>query len=172
MPAEAVLKEKQAQVAQLADRIQRAKSVVLADYRGLSVAEITQLRKALREVGAEFHVVKNGIISRAFDTLQITSFTDALTGPTALAFAEDETSAARVLMEQAEQGKSIVLKGGWVDGQAYDRAQMEQIAKIPPREQLLAMLVTLLQAPIRNFAYLLSQIAEKGTAQPPAEVSS
>nr|WP_083511608.1 50S ribosomal protein L10 [Alicyclobacillus acidiphilus] len=166
----AVRVEKEQLVKSIAERLERSKSVVLADYRGLNVAEDTELRSRLREAGVEYAVLKNTMTSRAAAQVNMSGLDEFLSGPTAVAFGyEDAVAAAKVLHDFAKEHKALELKGGIVEGRIVSAEELAEIAKLPSREGLLSMLLSVLQAPMRNFAYVVSQVAEQkgdGAAAP------
>ena len=146
---------KQPIVDKIAEEIKDAQSVVLVDYRGLTVAQDTELRKQLREAGTEF---------AALD--------DCLEGPSAIAISKDDATApARILYKFAQDAPALELKGGVVEGTAYDVAGISELAKIPSRDELLSKLLGSLQSPITNFARVIKQIAEQGGEAAPAEAA-
>ena len=156
---------KQPIVQEIADQIDGAQSVVVVDYRGLTVAEDTQLRKALREAGVTYKVYKNTMIRFAAKGTAFEALEPNLEGPTALAVSkEDATAPARILAEFAKKADKLEIKGGVVEGNAYDAAGIMEIAKIPGREALISRLLGSMQSPITNMARVLNQIAEKGGA--------
>lgn len=167
--------EKEQIVQNVSDRMRRSKSIVLADYRGLTVAEDTELRARLRQAGIEYSVVKNTLTTRAAKEAEIEGLDPFLAGPTAIAFSyEDPIAPAKILHEFSREHKALELKGGYVEGKVVGAQEIESIAKLPSREGLLSMLLSVLQAPMRNLAYVLSQVAEKqggeaGEAAPAAE---
>lgn len=164
--------EKEQIVQSVAERMRRSKSIVLADYRGLTVAEDTELRARLRQAGIDYSVVKNTLTTRAAEQAEIEGLEPFLTGPTAIAFSYDDPVApAKILHEFSREHKALELKGGYVEGKVVDAKEIEALAKLPSREGLLSMLLSVLQAPMRNLAYVLSQVAEKqgGEAAPAAE---
>ena len=156
---------KQPVVAEIAELFNGAKGAVVVDYRGLTVAEDTQLRKALREAGVTYKVYKNTLVSRAVEGTQFESLRDVLEGPNAFAIStEDATAPARILCKFAKNAKALELKAGVVEGTLYDVDALNELAKIPSREELLSKLLGSLQSPITNLARVLNQIAEKGGA--------
>ena len=156
---------KQPIVQEISENIKDAQSVVVVDYRGLTVAEDTQLRKALREAGVTYKVYKNTLVSRAVEGTQFESLRDVLEGPNAFAIStEDATAPARVLAEFAKKADKLELKGGVVEGTYYDAAGIGVIASIPSRDVLLGRLLGSMQSPITNFARVINQIAEQGGA--------
>ncbi|MCI8836226.1 MAG: 50S ribosomal protein L10 [Ruminococcus sp.] len=153
---------KQPIVAAIAEDIKDAQSVVLVDYRGLTVAQDTELRKQLREAGVVYKVCKNTMMKRAFEGTECESLSEYLEGPSALAISkEDATAPARILCNFAKTADKLELKGGVVEGAAYDAAGLTEISKIPSREVLLSRLLGSMQSPITNFARVIKQIAEK-----------
>ena len=156
---------KQPIVDEISAVIKDAQSVVVVDYRGLTVAEDTQLRKQLREAGVSYKVYKNTLVSRAVEGTEFESLKDSLEGPNAFAVStEDATAPARVLAEFAKKAPKLEIKAGVVEGAFYDAEGMKAIASVPSREVLLSKLLGSLQSPITNLARVLNQIAEKGGA--------
>ena len=156
---------KQPIVQEISENIKDAQSVVVVDYRGLTVAEDTQLRKALREAGVTYKVYKNTLVSRAVEGTQFESLRDVLEGPNAFAIStEDATAPARILCKFAKNAKALELKAGVVEGTLYDTDALNELAKIPSRDELISKLLGSLQSPITNLARVLNQIAEKGGA--------
>ena len=161
---------KQPIVQEISETIKDAQSLVVVDYRGLTVAEDTQLRKNLREAGVTYKVYKNTLVNRAIEGTEFESLKDVLEGPNAFAVStEDATAPARVLAEFAKKAPSLEIKAGVVEGTYYDAEGMKQIAsvprrEVPSREELLSKLLGSLQSPITNLARVLNQIAEKGGA--------
>ncbi len=156
---------KQPIVQEISETIKDAQSVVVVDYRGLTVAEDTQLRRQLREAGVSYKVYKNTLVSRAVEGTGFESLKDVLEGPSAFAVsAEDATAPARVLAEFAKKAPALEIKAGVVEGTFYDAEGMKAIAAIPGRDTLLSRLLGSLQSPVTNLARVLNQIAEKGGA--------
>lgn len=152
-------------VDEIAENIKDAQSVVLVDYRGLTVAQDTELRKNLREAGVIYKVYKNTYMTRAFKDTVCEGLTQYLEGPSAVAIAKDDATApARVLAEFAKKADKLEIKGGIVEGNVYDAKGMSAIASIPSRETLLSKLLGSLQSPVTNFARVMNQLAEKGGA--------
>jgi len=152
---------KQPIVNEISDRIKDAKSVVIVDHRGLTVAEDTQLRKSLREAGVTYKVYKNTMMNFAFKGTDCEGLSEYLEGPSAIAIStEDSTAPARVLVKFAKGAPALEIKGGVVDGTVYDSKGIAQIASVPSREELLGKLLGSIQSPIANFARVLNQIAE------------
>lgn len=152
-------------VEEIAASIKDAQSVVLVDYRGLTVEQDTELRKQLREAGITYKVYKNTMMNFAFKGTDFESLTPYLEGPSAVAIStEDATAPARVLCKFAKTANALEVKGGVVEGLVYDAQGIENISKIPSREELLSKLLGSIQSPITNFARVMNQLAEKGGA--------
>lgn len=163
MPSEKVLREKEAIVEALADRLKNSVTGVLVNYKGISVADDTALRKELREAGIKYTVVKNTLLSRACEKVELTGFDSVLEGTTALATSDDDyASAARILSNYAKKSKTFELKGGYLDGEVVDMATIDKLAKLPTREVLLANVLGAFQAPIASFARAIQAIVDKG----------
>ena len=164
MPNASVLAQKQQQVAELAEKISGAVTGVIVDYKGITVADDTALRKELRENGVEYFVVKNTILSRAIEGTSVEGMKSVLEGTTAIALSkEDYTAAARILCKFAEGHENFKVKSGFLDGE--DIASIESLAKLPTKEVLLATVCSAFQAPIAAFARALQAIVDKdGTA--------
>ena len=156
---------KQPIVQEISENIKDAQSVVVVDYRGLTVAEDTQLRRQLREAGVTYKVYKNTLVSRAVEGTEFESLKDVLEGPNAFAISTtDATAPARVLAKFAKTAPALEIKAGVVEGNFYDENGMKAIALVPSREELLSKLLGSLQSPITNLARVLNQIAEQGGA--------
>ena len=156
---------KQPIVEEISASIKDAASVVLVDYRGLTVEQDTQLRKSLREAGVTYKVYKNTMMNFAFKGTQFEGLSEYLNGPSAVAIStEDATAPARVLAEFAKKADKLEIKAGVVEGIVYDAKGMQTIAAIPSREVLISKLLGSLQSPITNFARVMNQLAEKGSA--------
>ena len=152
-------------VEEISASIKDAQSVVLVDYRGLTVEQDTELRKQLREAGISYKVYKNTMMNFAFKGTDFEGLTAYLEGPSAVAIStEDATAPARVLCKFAKTANALEVKGGVVEGVVYDAAGIENISKIPSREELLSKLLGSIQSPITNFARVMNQLAEKGGA--------
>src|SRR5690554_6301841 len=149
--------EKVAVVNEVYEKLTKAQSVVLVDFRGLTVQEATELRKKLREAGVELKVTKNTLTRLAAEKADLKDLHAYLEGPTALAFGyEDPVSPAKILSDFAKDHKKLELKGGVLEGRVIDQAMVTALAELPTREVRLGQLVGLMQAPIRNLAYVLS----------------
>ena len=169
----AMIEFKNPVVEEISANIKDAQSVVLVDYRGLTVEQDTQLRKNLREAGVGYKVYKNTMMNFAFKGTDFEGLAPYLEGPSAMAYSDtDATAPARVLAEFAKKADKLQIKAGVVEGTVYDAAGMAKIAEIPSREVLLGRLLGSMQSPIANLARVLNQIAEKDgapAAEAPAE---
>ena len=156
---------KQPIVEEISAKIKDAQSVVLVDYRGLTVEQDTNLRKQLREAGITYKVYKNTMMNFAFKGTACESLAPYLEGPSAIAISStDATAPARILCKFAKDANKLEIKAGIVEGMAYDAAGIAEIAKIPSREELLSRLFGSMQSPVANFARVMNQLAEKGGA--------
>ena len=169
---------KQPIVNEISEAINGAASVVVVDYRGLTVAQDTELRKQLRAAGITYKVYKNTLVSRAVEGTEFESLREVLEGPSAFAISTDDATApARVLAEFAKKAPKLEIKAGVVEGTYYDANGMKEISSIPSIDILLGRLFGSMQSPIANLARVLNQIAENGgeavakeeTAEAPAE---
>ena len=143
-----------------------AVAATVVDYRGLTVAEDTALRKALREAGVQYKVFKNTLIKRAAEGTDFAQLDPVLDGPTALAVSKDDaTAAARIFAKFAKTSPKLEFKGVVVEGKFYDAKAVQALAEIPSREELLGRLLGSIQSPVTNFARVLKQIAEKGDGE-------
>ncbi len=149
--------EKEAVVSEIQQKFAMSKSVILADYRGLNVAEVTELRKKLRDAGVEYKVVKNTLTSRAAKAANIDGLDQFLSGPTALAFGiNDVVMPAKILADFAKDHKNLELKGGILEGKVIGLKEVKELASLPTREVLLGQLVGMFQAPLRGLVTVLS----------------
>ena len=157
---QAVLSAKQAQVVEISDKIKNSDSTVVCEYRGLSVAEVTELRRNLRAEEVEFKVYKNTMVERACDDLGFGELKDCLTGPNAFAFSKDATAPARVLAKFAKKHKALVLKSGIVEGKVVDENTIKELSLLPNRDGMLSMLLSCLQSPVSSFARVVKAVAD------------
>ena len=156
---------KQPIVDEIKAQLDGAKSMVVVDYRGISVADVTELRKQCREAGVVYKVYKNTMIRFAAKGTAFEALEPHLEGPTALAVSKDDATApARILAEFAKKADKLEIKGGIVEDTYYDAKGMQVIATIPSREVLLGRLLGSMQSPITNFARVIKQIAESKEA--------
>ena len=166
---------KQPVVQAIAEDVKDAQSVVLVDYRGLTVAQDTAMRKELREVGVIYKVCKNTMMRRAFEGTEFAGLDEYLEGPSAIAISKDDATApARIICKFAKEAKALEVKAGVVEGTVYDANGIVELSKVPSREELLSKLLGSLQSPITNLARVLNQIAEQNgegaaTEEAPAE---
>ena len=157
--------QKEAVVEEIKSKIQAAKSVVLVDYKGLTVAQDTELRTNFRKAGVEYKVYKNRLAKIAFNELGYTCFDAALEGPTAIAFAMNDSVSAEIAAEGGKKFNKLETKCGLVDGEFNDADALKIIASLPSREVLIAKMLGSMLAPISKLAYVLNAIAEKQEAQ-------
>ncbi len=161
---------KQPIVQEISENVKDAQSVVVVDYRGLTVDQDTKLRKELREAGVTYKVYKNTMMNFAFKGTDFESLAPVLEGPSAIAISKDDATApARIVAKFAENAPALEIKAGVVEGTFYDAEGMKAIAKIPSRNELLSRLLGSLQSPMANFARVINQIAEKTPAAATAE---
>lgn len=150
-----------------------SQSAVVVEYRGLSVAEVTELRKALREEDVEFKVYKNKLVQRATESAGYAEINDKLVGPNAIAFGHsDAVAPARVLANFAKDHEALVIKAGIVEGKVLEVEEINEIAKLPGREGMYSMLLGMLQAPVSKFARVVKAVAdarEENGGEAPAE---
>lgn len=157
-----VIAKKQALVDELTKKFEDATAIVVVDYRGLTVEQATELRKQLRDAGIEMQVLKNTMLRRAADAAGIEGLEDVFKGPTAVAFSNEEVVApAKIIAEFADEVEALEIKGGLLEGKVASVEEINKIAKLPSREGLLSMLLSVLQAPVRNTALAVKAVAEK-----------
>lgn len=157
----AIREQKEAKVAEITQMLSEAKSFVLIDYKGLTVAQDTELRVDLRKAGVRYHVFKNRLAKIALNNMGYNQFDDALNGTTAFAMGiEDIAAPAKIPAEKAKDFKKITIKCGMVDGLFLDEAGCKQLATLPPKEVLIAQLLGMIQAPIASFARVIDAIAQ------------
>lgn len=155
------IETKQAAVAETASAIANAQTMVIAEYRGISVASMTELRANARKAGVYLHVLKNTLARRAVDGTSFAALADQMVGPLVYAVSEDPVAAAKVLHQFSKKDEKIVLKAGSYNGELLDVAQVAELASIPSRDELLAKLLGIMQAPVSGFARALAALAEK-----------
>lgn len=160
-------------VQEISEQVKDAQSVVLVDYRGLTVDEDTQLRKQLREAGVSYKVYKNTLMNFAFQGTDFESLAPLLKGPSAIAISKDDATApARILAKFAKTSPALEMKAGVVEGDFYDADGIKVIASIPSREELLSKFLGSIQSPITNLARVLNQIAEQGGGEAAAAAAA
>ncbi|WP_125570285.1 50S ribosomal protein L10 [Lacticaseibacillus songhuajiangensis] len=161
--SEAIIAEKAKIVAGITEQFNNAESAVVVNYRGLTVDEVTALRKELRESGVKMEVIKNTYLRRAADAAGYEGLDEVFSGPTAIAFgSEDVTAPARIMKKFAKQYDALEIKGGFIQGKLASLEQIDELAGLPDKEGMLSMLLSVLQAPVRNVAYAVKAVAEKG----------
>ena len=160
MASEAILKQKQAIIDEIKERTQNANSIVLFDYRGITDAEVKELRVKLREAGADYKVYKNTLMSRAFDDLGI-DLKEALTGPSAFAYSNDQIAPIKVLSDFAKKHPALILKVGIVDGEKADQAKLAEYATLPSRDGLLTMLAGGMIGLVRDLSICLDLYSQQ-----------
>ncbi|MDN4605535.1 50S ribosomal protein L10 [Paenibacillus sp. F6_3S_P_1C] len=157
-----VIQAKQESVDAVTAKLRESATTVVVDYRGLNVAQVTELRKQLREAGIEFQVLKNSLLRRAAAAAELSELNEVLTGPSAIAFSVDDVVApAKILNDFAKKNDALELKGAVVEGRVIGVEEVKALAELPSREGLLSMLLSVLQAPVRNFALAVKAVAEK-----------
>ncbi|MBP1949994.1 50S ribosomal protein L10 [Virgibacillus litoralis] len=157
-----IIEQKQQLVQEISAKFRDSQSTLLVDYRGLDVAEVTELRKQLREADVEFKVYKNSMARRAVDAVELGELSDTLVGPTAIAFSnEDVVAPAKILNNFAKDHNALEIKGGVIEGQVASLEQIKELADLPNYEGMVSMLLSVLQAPIRNLAYATQAIADQ-----------
>ena len=156
-----ILEAKQSVVKEIVEKAKAAKSITIAEYRGLSVAKLQELRRALRAEGAELCVYKNSLVTRAVDELGYEGGKEALEGPNAIIFSAEYSNGPKIVNKYSRRfGNVLVIKGGYVEGQFLDEAGIKGVAKMPGREGLISMFLSCLQAPIRQFACTIQAVAD------------
>ena len=150
-------------VSEIVEKLQKSSAAVVVDYKGLTVEEVTELRKQMREAGVDYKVYKNTLVRRAAKEVGIEQFNDELlVGTNAIAFGYDDPVApARILKGFMDSHPKMKLKMGIVEGAFYDESKIVEMANIPSREVLIAKLLGSFKAPLSNLAYLLNAIKEK-----------
>ena len=160
--SEAAISAKSEIVSQIKDKLSRAKSVVIVDYRGLTVSEVTELRNNMRAAGVEYKVLKNTMMSRACEELGITGVEEHLSGPSAFCFGyDDPVSAPKIMKEFSEKVNKTEIKGGIMDNAAIDNKVVEKLASTPSKEVLLTRLMWSITGSVRSLAIGLNAVKEK-----------
>ncbi|WP_017381012.1 50S ribosomal protein L10 [Paenisporosarcina sp. TG-14] len=161
-----VMESKQVRVEEITEKFNGAATAVVVNYRGLNVTQITELRKQLREAGVEFKVYKNTMTRRAVEAAGLEGLNDSLTGPNAIAFStEDVVAPAKILNDFAKKHEKLEIKAGVIEGLVATADDIKALAELPSREGLLSMLLSVLQAPMRNFALATKAVAEQKEEQ-------
>ncbi|GIO22928.1 50S ribosomal protein L10 [Oceanobacillus sp. J11TS1] len=160
-----IIEQKKQLVEEIADKFRKSQTAVIVDYRGLNVSEVTSLRKELREAGVEFKVYKNTMVRRAVESVELNELSEVLAGPSAIAFSEDVVAPARILNNFSKDHEALEIKGGVIEGKVASLEQIKELADLPNYEGMVSMLLSVLQAPIRNFAYVTKAVAEQKEEQ-------
>ena len=159
---QAVLAAKSETVKEISEKAKKSQTIIVCEYRGLTVAQIQEVRRALRKENAEMNVYKNSLVERAVDELGYNDLNSVLKGPNAIVFSEDVIAGAKVIAKYAKRHKDVlVVKGGIVEGKFVDAKGVLEVAKLPGKEGLLSMFLSCLQAPIRSFACAVKAVADK-----------
>lgn len=157
---QAIIDSKKAVVEEIATKMKECDSTVVVEYRGLTVKEVTELRRALRAEDVEMKVYKNTLASRAAEMVGFNDLTADLTGPNAIAFGKDAVAPARVLAKFAKDHDKLVIKGGAVEGKVVDVDTIKSLAALPNRDGMISMFLSCLQAPVRSFACVVKAVAD------------
>jgi large subunit ribosomal protein L10 len=170
VPSNSILEQKKAVVAELAEQIKNSPAGVVVNYQGITVDADTKMRKALREAGVKYMVMKNSLTGRACEEVGMADMKQYLSGMTAIAIATDDPVApAKVLKEYAEKIESFQILAGYLDGAVVDKATVEKLADIPSKEVLIAKLLGSIRSPLYSFAYAIQAIVDKDDTAPAAE---
>ena len=158
-------KQKQIIIDEIKDKFERAESAVVIDYMGITVAEADEMRKKLREAEVDYTVYTNTLVKRAIEGTKYEALGEILEGPSGFAFSyDDATAPARVLNDARKAYKKMEFKGGIIEGEYFDKENIEKIAAIPSRDTLISKFMGSIQSPIANFARVVAQIAEQKEA--------
>lgn len=158
---EATIAKKQELVNEVTERFNGSASAVIVDCIGLTVAEVSELRNNLYKEGVELKVVKNNILRRAALNCGYDKLEGAFSGPSAVAFSKDATNASKIIFDFAKKNDKLKVKAGVVEGEVYEVKELKVISSLPNKEGMLSMLLSVLQAPIRNLACAVKAVAEK-----------
>ena len=159
---QAVLAAKSETVKTIEEKAKKSQTIVVCEYRGLTVAQIQEVRRALHKEKAEMAVYKNSLVERACDELGYADLKEVLKGPNAIVFSEDVIAGAKVVAKYAKRHKDVlVVKGGIVEGKFVDAKGILEVSKLPGKEGLISMFLSCLQAPIRSFACAVKAVADK-----------
>ena len=174
MPSKSILEQKQAAVAELAELLRNSPAGVLVNYQGITVDADTKLRKALRESGVKYMVVKNSLTGRACEEVGLGDMKQYLNGMTAIAVSEtDPIAPAKIIKEYAEKIESFEILAGYLDGAVVDKNTVINLADIPSKEVLIAKLLGSIKSPLYGFAYAIQAVIDKdGEAAPAAEAEA
>lgn len=163
MPKKEVIDAKAKRVEAVTEQFNNATTAIVVNYRGLNVAEVTDLRKQLRDAGVSFSVIKNNIAVRASKEAGYEEFGDLFKGPTAVAFSdEDPIAPAKVLKHFADNTEAVEIKGGILENKIATLQEIDEFASLPSRDESISILASMLQSPVRKFAIAVKAVAEKG----------
>ncbi len=160
MSSNKILQKKQALVSEIAEKLKNSESSVVVEYRGLSVAQITALRAALREEDIEFKVYKNSMVRLAAEEAGYSGMVEHLVGPNGFAFGPDAVAPSRILEKKKKKHRQLKFKTGVVGENIVDVAGLTKLAKLPNKDGMLSMFIGMLQSPVRSFAYVLKAVSE------------
>jgi len=156
-----VLEAKQSVVKEIMEKANNSSTIIVAEYRGLTVAQLQELRRALRKEESELCVYKNSLVERASDELGYQELNEVLCGPNAIIFSKEVSNGAKVVAKYARKFRdTLVIKGGVVEGKFADADKIKEVAKLPGREGLISMFLSCLQAPVRQFAATVKAVAD------------
>lgn len=155
------IEAKKAAVEEISAGIANAQTMVIAEYRGISVANMTELRSNARKEGVYLRVLKNTLVRRAVSETRFAALADQMVGPLVYAASEDAVAAAKVLHQFSKKDDKIIIKGGSYNGELMDASQVSELASIPSREELLSKLLFVMQAPVSSFVRGLAALSEK-----------
>jgi len=158
---EATLNKKVEEVDSLTAKFKEAKSLVFVDYLGLTVAEVSELRNLLYDQGCHMFVIKNNILRRAAKKAGFKGLDDVLVGPSAVALSKDATAASKVIFGFAKKNEKLGIKVGVVEGTVLNKADLKIVSALPDKKGMVSMLLSVLQAPIRNLGVAIKAVAEK-----------
>ena len=157
-----VLEAKQNVVKEIVEKYKASQTLVIAEYRGLTVAQLQEIRRALAKDGSELCVYKNSLVERAFDEIGYADAKEVLSGPNAIIFSEDTIAGAKIAAKYSKKTDGLLaIKGGVVEGKFNTADEMKVIAKLPGRDGLISMFLSCLQAPVRSFACAVKAVADK-----------
>ena len=157
----ATIAKKQNEVSEVVEKFNNSGSILFVDYLGLSVAEVTELRRKLHDEQCEMKVTKNNILKRAVDQVGASSIDEHLVGPSAIVTAKDEVTGAKIVYDFMKDHEKLTVKAGLVGGQYYDEKQLASLAKLPNKLGMISMLLSVLQAPVRGLAVSLNRVSEQ-----------
>ena len=173
MPSKIILEQKQAVVADLVEKLKNSPAGVVVNYQGITVEDDTAMRKALREAGVKYMVMKNSLTGRACEEVGLGDMKQYLSGMTAIAIgSEDPVAPAKVIKKYADKIESFQILAGYLDGAVVDSATVNALADIPSKEVLIAKFLGSIKSPLYGFAYALQAVIDKGGEAAPAEAAA